>query len=219
MGIVVVGAGWYLISGHAGNGAAGANDTVATVNGTAITRGQLTQAESQIASGQGLSATSTAAQAQFQSDALDMLIGQTLLGQAAAQAGITASSTEVDAQLAATKAQFSTPSAYEAALAAQGMTEDILREKISQNLVLNAYLEQKLNLSTATATPAEIKAAYDQVAAQQSGTSTPPLARVRDQVAQMVVQQKQQDSISAYVAQLRAAADVRILIATSTPAV
>ncbi len=218
--VVVVAAGWYLVKHGTGGSSAvlGANEPIATVNGTTITRAELTAEESQIAAGQGLSATSTTAQAQFQTDALNTLIGQTLLMQAAAQAGITASSTEVDAQLAATKAQFPTPADYEKALATQGLTEDDLRTKIGQNLVLNAYLEQQLKLSKLAATDAEVKAAYDRVAAQ-SGTSTPPLSKVRPQVEQMVVQQKQQESVNAYVAQLRSAADVKILIATSTPAV
>ena len=125
----------------------------------------------------------------------------------------------MDAQLTATKAQFSVPGDYDKALAARGMTENDLRLAISNNLVINAYLEQQLNLSTATATPAEIRTAYEQVVAQRTGTTTPPLSAVRDQVAQMVVQQKQQDSVNAYVAQLRSAANIQILIATSTPVV
>jgi SurA N-terminal domain len=209
--VIVAAAGWYFLSGHA-------SGTVATVNGTPITRSQLTAAELQIAAQQGVTATSTAVQAQFQPDALNLLIGQTLIEQAAQKAGIMASSTVVDAQLAATKAQFSATSDYEKALAARGMTENDLRLAITNNIVINAYLEQQLNLATATATPAEIQAVYKQVAAQQAGTTIQPLSAVRDQVAQMIVQQKQQDSINAYVSQLRAAANVQILIATSTPA-
>jgi peptidyl-prolyl cis-trans isomerase SurA len=219
--VVVVAAGWYFLSGHAENRSstvADANGTVATVNGTPITRGQLTASESQIAAQQGMVATSTVVQSQLQSDALNSLIGQILLEQVAQQAGITASSTEVDVQLASAKAQFSTNSDYEKALVAQGMTENDLRMAITKNLVINAYLEQQLHLSTATATPAEIQAAYKQVSSQQTGTPIPPLDQVRDQVAKMVVQQKQQTSINAYVAQLRSTANIQILIATSTPA-
>ena len=212
--VVVAAAGWYLLSVHSSG-----NATVATVNGTPITRSQLTASESQLASQQGLSATSTAAQAEFQSDALNLLIGQTLIEQAAQQAGITASSSEVDTQVASAKAQFSTPAAYEQALAAQGITETDLRTQISNNLVINAYLQKQLSLSSTTATNAEIQAAYTQVAAQQQPGATPlqPLAQVRSQVEQMVVQQKEQNIVNAYVAQLRAAANVQILIATSTP--
>ncbi len=211
--VIVVAVGWYTLSGHDS-----ANGTVALVNGTPITRAQLTKAESQIAAQQGLSATSTAAQAQFQSNALDSLIAETLLSQAAQKAGITASSSAVDAQVASAKSQFSTPSEYQLALAAQGMTEADLRAQISKNFAINTYLEQQLNLANATATVAEIQAAYNQVKAQQAPGATPlqPLAQVRTQVAQMIVQQKQQQSVSAYVAQLRSVADVKILIATST---
>lgn len=220
--VVVVAAGWYILSRPASDKSAavtGANDTVATVNGIAITRSQLTAMESQIAAQQGVAATSTAVQAQFQTAALDSLIGQVLLEQAAKPAGVTASSTDVDAQLASAKAQFKTPDDYEKALAAQGMTEDDLRAQISKGLVLNAYLERQLNLSTATATDAEIQAAYKEIASQQTGTTIPPLSQVRDQVARMIVQQKQQVSINAYITQLRSTANIQILIATSTPAV
>lgn len=218
--VVVVVAGWYFLFGPAANKSTvtDANGIVATVNGTPITRSQLTASESQIAAQQGMVATSTVAQSQLQSDALNSLIGQMLLEQVAQQAGITASSTEVDAQLASAKAQFSTQSDYEQALVAEGMTENDLRMAITKNLVINAYLEQQLNLSTATATPAEIQAAYKQVSSQQTSTPIPPLSEVRDQVAKMVVQQKQQTSINAYVAQLRSTANIQILIATSTPA-
>lgn len=220
--VVVVAAGWYILSGHTANlnvAVTGVNDTVATVNGTPITRSQLTASESQIAAQQGLVATSTAVQARFQSNALDSLIGMTLLEQAAQKAGITASSAEVDARLASTKAQFSTQAEYEKALATQGMTEDELRTQISQNLVINSYLDQQLHLASTTATSAEIQSTYKQIASQQTGTTTPLLSQVRDQVTQMVVQQKQQISVNAYVAQLRSGANIQILIATSTPVI
>lgn len=217
--IVVVAAGWYLLTRHVPAGTAGAQDTVATVNGTNITRAELTAEESQIAAQNGASATSTEAQAKFQSVALESLIGKTLLIQGAGKAGITASSTEVDAQLTAMKAKFSSADDYQKALVAQGLTEDGLRAEISQNLIITSYLGQQIDMSKITATDAEIKTAYDQIAAQQTGTSTPPLSAVHDQVSQMIIQQKQQAAINDYVAQLRSAADVQILIATSTPAV
>jgi hypothetical protein len=211
--VVIVAAGWYLLSGKGNISAA----TVATVNGTSITRDQLTSLESQMATQQGLVATSTAVQAQFQTVALDSLIGQALIEQEAKKAGVTASSTAVDTQLASIKAQFASDSAYQQALTDQKMTETDLRAQISKNVLLNTYLEQKLNLSAATTTDAEIQAAYKLVKSQQTGT-VPPLAQVRSQIVSMIVQQKQQDAITAYVAQLRSTADIKILIATSTPA-
>ena len=207
--------GWYALSRPA---AASPGEAVATVNGEALTRAQLTAEESLFASQQGLSATSTAAQAQFQSGALDALVSQALLAQAARQAGVTASSTLVDEQLASAKSSFSSTAEYEKALAARGMTEQDLRSQISENLIVNAYLGQQLRLASTTATDAEVQSLYAQLAAGQSGTTTPPLSQVRSQVEQMVIRQKQQASVAALVAQLRSKADIRILIATSTAA-
>lgn len=217
--VVLIGAGtWYAFTHHAPSaGGAAAGGTVATVNGTAITQSQLAAVESQFTTQQGAAATTTEAKLKLQSAALDALIGQELLKQAAEKAGFTASSTAIDTQLASDKAQFKSQASYEKALAAQGMTEADLRTQIGRSIIVKAYLEKQLNLSAATATPAEIKTAYDQVASTQKGV--PPLSQVRDQVAQMVVQQKQQAMMEAYVTKLRAAADVQILISTSTPAV
>ena len=213
---VVIAGGWYALSRTANTG--GNDEIVATVNGTSITRYQLTASEIQIASQQGVTATSTEALAPFQAGALDLLIGQTLLLQAAKQAGITASSTATEMQLTSTKAQFNDESTYQQALAARSMTEDDLRSKISDGLVIQAYLDQQINLSTLAATDAEIKSLYDQLTSQQPSTSTPPpLNQVRDQVAQLVAQQKQQEATNTLVAQLRAAAQVQILVASSTP--
>ena len=217
IGIILIaaagGAAWYILSGKGtlgigstvNNGAA-----VATVNGEKITRSELDTAEKAIETQAGVQATSTDAKAQLQSAALDSLVAQKLVSQAAAKAGVTASSTEVDAQLAAAKAQFKDTTAYQQALASRGMTEAQLRAQISDSLVANAFLEQQLKLSSVTATDAEIQAAYDQASTTQS--SLPPLSQVKSQVQQYVIQQKQQQLISAYVQQLRAQADVKILI-------
>jgi hypothetical protein len=211
--LVAAGAvGWYLIG--SGSGAA-SGKTVALVNGTAITQAELASIERQFAVQQGLSATSTPLD-QFQSAALNTLIGTTLLKQEAAAAGITASSTEVEAQLTQAKARFSTTQAYQQALADQGLTEDTLRAQIADNLVIDAYLQQKLNLAEATATEAEIKQVYD--SQTKGATNVPPLSQVHDQIAQYITQQEQQQMVSQYVSQLRSSADVQILIATSTPA-
>lgn len=211
--VVIIGGGlaWYLLGGTGGASAA-----VATVNGTAITRGELDTMESQIATQSGLSATSTAVRSQFESAALESLIGQQLLIQAARQAGYAASSTAVDTQVAQAKSQFKSQSEFDSALATQGLTESQFRERVSENLTIRNYLDNKLALSSATATPKEIQAAYDNIA--QSSSNTPPLSQVRDQVAQLVVQQKQQKLVGDFISQLRAKADVKILISTSTPA-
>jgi len=201
--------GWYYFSSGKSAAPAGAGDTVATVNGENIVRSDLTAAEAQITAQQG-AATTSDAQAQVQSQALDSLISQKLLAQAAKQAGVTASSTEVAAQLQAEKAQFKDDASYQQALVAQGMTEADLEAQITANVAIDDYLYQTLNLSSVTASDAEIQAAYN--AAIVGQTNVPALADVRDQVEQSVIQQKQQTLVQAQVQKLRSAADVKILI-------
>jgi hypothetical protein len=216
--LIAVGVWYFTSSGHGMPGSAATtttaavttNDTVATVNGTPIMRNKLVATEAQITTQLGVTASTSAQQAQLQTQALDSLIGQVLLSQAASAAGITASSTLVDAQIQAAKTQLGSDTAYQQALAAQGMTEADLRTQIASGLAINTYLEQQLKLSAITATDAEITAAYKQVAAAQTGV--PPLAQVKAQVKQSVIQQKQQVLINAQVQKLRATADVKILI-------
>ncbi|MDB5194502.1 MAG: hypothetical protein JWN50_516 [Parcubacteria group bacterium] len=207
--IVLIAGGWYILSHRAATSgpAATANAPVATVNGENIVQSDLTAAELQIS--QGVAATTTDAQATLKSQALDSLIAKTLLKQAAEKAGITASSTQIDASLSSIKSQFQTQDAYTQALASQGVTEDQLKAEISGNLVIQNYLDQTLGLSSVTASEAEIKAFYDQAAAGQTGV--PALATVHDQVKQAVIQQKQGNLIDAYVLKLRSTADIKIL--------
>ena len=223
--LIVLGAagagGWYYKT-HIANASSAAQTstdpsaTVATVDGTAITQGQLTTAEKGLEAQVGTTASTTAEKLQLQNAALNSLISRQLLLSAAATAGMTASSTQVESQLAAARSQFTSTSTYEKALSDRGLTADAFRTQISDGLVVNAFLEQQLHLSAATATDAEIQTAYDNVAKQQS--NVPALSQVRSQVAQAVVQQKQQAAISQFVQQLRAKANVQILISTSTPA-
>ncbi len=207
---VVVGAGGYALSRPSAANA----QTVATVNGAPITRSQLQSEEAQIGTQMGASGTSTAL---FQNTALNALIGTELLKQAAAKAGYAASSTAIDSQLAAVKAQFKTTQDYQNALKAQNLTEPQLRSQIADNLLIGQFLQHQLNLSAATATEAQIQQAYQTEKQQQP--NMPALSLVHDQLAQMIVQQEQQQAVAQYVQQLRASADVKIFISTSTPSV
>lgn len=214
--VVLVGiGGWYAFTvGSLGKGggpaAAGAAETVAVVNGENIPRSQFDAAKAQLAAQQGPSATTTEAQAVIQQQALDSVIGRALLLQAATQAGLTASTTLVDAQMEAAKAQLGGQAGLDSMLAQEGLTEEGLRVQISENLAIQAYLEQELHLSTLTATDAEVKAAYDQVSAGQQGV--PALSEVKEQMQQLVLGQKQQQLILGQVEKLRAAGSVQILI-------
>ncbi len=212
--VLVAAGGWYAFTNQPASGgpaAAGAADTVAIVNGQNVTRAELDLAVAQMTGGQGASAaTTTEAKAALDKQALDSVIGRTLLLQAATQAGLTASTTAVDAQVAAAVAQLGGQDALDKQLASQGMTAESMRVQISENLTIQAYLEQTLKLSTLTATDAEIKAMYDQLSA--GGEGIPALSEVKEQVKQMIIGQKQQELVGGEIEKLRAAGSVQVLI-------
>jgi FKBP-type peptidyl-prolyl cis-trans isomerase (trigger factor) len=220
IGIIVVlaliGGGWYaysnnLIPSFRGSAQKDPNAVVARVNGVDITRASLSQSETQVAAAQGvdLASLDQESRAQLQTAALDNLIVQILVGQAIAQAEVSASDEEVATQIETIKGQFVDTAAYQAALVAQSMTEADLRAQLVGDLTRQKYFKEILSLDAVTATEEEIRALYDQVAAVQD---VPPLEETYDEVETAVIQQKQQALVNAHVAELRATADIEILI-------
>jgi hypothetical protein len=213
--LLVIGVGgWYAVAKGpiGGLAAVGGTSAVATVNGTAISQADLERKERQVAQSQKLDLASTTAEqkASIQKTSLDSLIGHELLKQAAVSAGITASTTEIDAQVAAIKTQLGGDEAFKAALTKEGITEEMFRSQVADDFAVQTYLSRTINPASVEVTDAEAKAAYEQLSAGQQGV--PPYDQVKDQVKQMVQQQKSQQLVQAEVDRLRAAADVKVLI-------
>lgn len=209
--LLVLGAGgWYFYTqGNSGEKAEGG--AVAMVNGEKISRAEFEKLQTQILAQAGVTMASTTDEqkAQVKTQALDSLIAQALLRQAAKKAGVMASTTGVESQLAAVKAQLGSQDAYEKALAEQGMTEEALRTRVNSDFTIQAYLEQELHLSAVTVSDEEVKAVYDAAAAQQT---VPKFEEVKDQVKQAALQQKQQALVAEHVTKLRTTGDVKVLI-------
>lgn len=211
-GIGVAALAIFLSGGFAPNGEGGElSESVAVVNGEEITQVEFDVMRSQIALQQGFdpSALGEEAQAEFNAGVVDSLIAQTLIKQAAAQLGREISDEEVDAQIEVIKGQFESQAAFEEALRAEGVSEEEMRSEVRAGLATEPYLEQELTLSAVTATDAEITAAYDEVSA---GGEVPPLEEVYDQVRDLVILEKQQELVAAHVEELKAGADIEILI-------
>jgi len=185
---------------------------VAVVNGEELSRIDFEALQSQIAAQQGFDLISIDVQtkAQVESQALDALVSQALLKQAAANKGVVASEEDVDEQIQTVKSQFESEALFETALTAQGMTEDDLRSQARTDIAAKAYLEQELSLSSVAVTDEEVEAVYRQATVGQE--EAPPLEEAREQLEGMAIQQKQQTLIANLLQQLRAEADIQILI-------
>jgi len=185
---------------------------VATVNGQEVLRSEYTELQSSIMAQQGVEVNSLdeTQQAQLQSQIIDALISQTLLAQASQAAGIKILEADVNVQLQLLKERFPDVAAYQDALAGEGLTEEDLKEQTQLNLAMQTYLNQELDLELSEVTEAEITALYNQQAANLE--DAPALEDVRTELEQVLLQQKQQELIIEHVQQLRADADIEILI-------
>jgi len=216
VGVLVIAAGaWFLFSNGGispQNGTQEISDTVARVNGEEITRTELENSEAQIAAQQGVDVTSlnAANREQLRVQALDTLIANTLIQQAVANSGLTATEADIDAQIETIKGQFQDDAQFQEALLGQGLSEADLREQVRREVVTQAYLAQTLDFTSITVSDEEVNALYEQEAAAVE--DVPPLEDVRDQIESFVIQQKQQELLAAHIQELRLAADIEILI-------
>lgn len=216
LAVLLLGSGlWYMTQKTDAPGEnvdVNAGEAVAIVNGEEISRASFSALQAQAVSAQGvdLGTLDASVQTELETQIVDTLVAQALLRQAVAQADVTVTDAEVDAQVETIKGQFEDGEAYESALAQEGLTEATLREQIAVELATQSYLDDELNLSGVTATDEEIDMAYEQISA--GGEDVPPLEEVRDQVELLVIQQKQQELVNNFVAELRSDADVEILI-------
>jgi parvulin-like peptidyl-prolyl isomerase len=212
--VIAIGAWFFISNGEtpSQNDTSELSDTVARVNGEEITRTELENSETQLATQQGIDIGSldTATREQLQAQALDALIANALIQQVVASSGIVATEADVDAQINTIRGQFQDDAEFQEALSGQGPSEAGLREQVRGEMVTQTYLDQTLDLASVTVTDEEVNALYEQEAVVTE--DVPPLEDVRGQIESFVIQQKQQELLAAHIQQLRSAADIEILI-------
>jgi len=157
--LAAIGYSWHRANNTGSKGA------VATVNGVAITEGQLAERMEEFknyATRQGLDLTSPAHQPileEIRKDALDQLIEEALFLQAAKKEGLAVADQDVEEQLKSIKAGMP-PEVYQEALKAQNLTEEKLKEKIRMVLWQDA-LYKKITDPVVVA-PQEVKEYFEQ---------------------------------------------------------
>lgn len=148
--------------------------------------------------------------AQIQQQVLNTLVNNTLLRQEIANQGLTADEAAVQAEFETIRENAGGTTELENQLAAAGLTEEELRRQIAEQIVINSYLENAINIESITVTEEEITAYYDEISA--TNEELPPFEEVRDQIEQQLLVQKQQEEVAKVLEGLRANADIEILI-------
>lgn len=187
-------------------------EVVARVNNEEIKREELLNTEAQILAGQGVDPSTMTAEnwQQLRGQALDIVVSNALVRQAAANSGVQASDEDVNAQMEVLKGQFEDQAKYEEALSQQGMTEADFRKLVASDVFVQTYIEQTLNLRGIDATEEEVVAMYEQ---QSSAVDDiPPLEEIREQFKAFVIQQKQQQVLVSHIQDLRSKANIEVLL-------
>lgn len=184
-------------------------ETVAKVNGVDITKSAYdTQLASVIATlkSQGVDTDSATNSAQIKTNVLNDLIAAELLNQAVTASGVTATAEEVQKQAEAVIASLGGADKFAAELTKANITEAKFRENLARQLAVQKYLLSKINVATATASDAEIKAFYDQNIKGKTGA--PALKDIKEQIKQTIINAKQQQLISAFIETLKPSAKI-----------
>lgn len=185
--------------------------TVAIINGEEIPAADYNAQRAQILSEQGVDPATLDQQTKdaLKAQVVELLVSRTLVQQAALNSTSSVEDAAVDSQIEMIKGQFPTIEEFNEALSLQSMTEEELRSQVRTELITQAYLDETLDLPSITASQEEVTAAYDELAA---GQEMPALDTVQSQVEEFVIQQKKQEKISEHIAELRAQAQVEVLI-------
>jgi len=135
---------------------------VATVNGVPISRAELDRATQGLLAQTRMPApTEPQQKQQIEAMALDMLIAQEALYQAAQSVPIPDLDKKVEEKLNAAKARFGTPEAFEKALGQTGMTVAEFKDHLTRDTLIGAYLEQEITAKI-TITSEQAKQYYNE---------------------------------------------------------
>ncbi|TYR80911.1 peptidylprolyl isomerase [Priestia megaterium] len=191
------------------------NKTVAVVNDEKILgldyNQALTSSQMQLQQ-MGQDPTSKEAAKQVKNQAIDNLVGQTLLLQDAKEKGYKASNDEIDKQIADAKKQYKTEKEFNAALKQANLDMEQLKAQVADNIQYTKYVEKEIPAGKVT--DQEIQSYYDQYTKQgeSSDQKLPKLEEVKPQIKQQLEQQKKNEKIVEQVKELKKNAKIDVKI-------
>ena len=183
----------------------------ARVNGEEITDKKMQERVSILLSdalAQGVEVTQEQRQLVNQ-QALQQLINETLLLQAAQQAGVVVDDSVVENQYQQIVASFSSPDDFDQALAKNGTTAQGLKNDIKRQLTIQAYLDTQIDKNKIQVNDKDVEDLYNQYAA--NADNIPPLEVIAPQIKQQLEQQKYTEQVTLLLQKLADNAQIEIL--------
>jgi len=204
---ILLGAGYFAYTTYYAHGG-----TIAVVNGTNIYRDEFDESVALIMQSvtmQGTDTTQESVQAEIRTQALDILISNILITEAATEAGIVATDEEVQSKYDEIITQLGSKEELEKRMAEVGLTEEKLRSNIIDRILADAYVSSKATVNDLAVTEEEVSAFLEGIG---TNVDLPPLEEIRPQIEQQILGQKQQQLITDIIAELRGEAEVDIRI-------
>lgn len=208
---LVGGAGYYAYLNYYQNGG-----TVAVVNGERIYRNDYDEnlhLLEESAKGQGIKTDDDTFKATASKQALDNLINNSLLLNAAHASGIKVEDKDIDDVHAKLVESVGGEDALTAKMKELGLTEEKLHSNIEERILVDKYIESVSDVKSITVTDKEIQDFLDANLPKDGDKSKlPPLDQIRPVVEAQIKAAKQQDMVQKIVDDLRAKAKIDIRI-------
>lgn len=201
-------------------------DAVATVNGEEILESELNASVDQMVSSYeqyGFDMESEQGQqmlVQIKTQALENLIQQEFLMQAAKAAGYEMSDADLEAEIDAIKSQFSSEEEFEEALEANGFTLESYRKRLKAELMISEFFQSQIEDKDVS--DEEIQTYYDDYVAsleeqneeldEEEQKDIPELEEIKDDIEQQLIQEDRQAKIQDIIGQLMDDAEIERLI-------
>lgn len=230
--VVVAGAGWMLYSNSMNSDSDSATDTstvtepivldqeiaqqqdgpAATVNGDTILISDILNRSNQLLAGSvAPDATPTQEQqVQAQQTALQQLVNETLLLQAANAENYTIAQENIDTEFDAIVARFQSREEFDQILQTSNLTEDQVRSDIVRQLTIQGYVDDKINFDGIEVTEEEVQARYDEVAGGDE--TAPSFEELSEQLESQIRLEKADELVLELLNNLSADADIQVLI-------
>jgi peptidyl-prolyl cis-trans isomerase SurA len=119
---------------------------------------------------------------------------------------------EIEAQVARIRQSFPSEEAFRQALREVGLDLQGLRQLVARQLLVLAYVDERLGIGVFVS-PEDISRYYRNVLTptmQRQGRTPPPLEDVREQIRQVLKEQKLNQELESWTAELREQADIVI---------
>ncbi|GIO24548.1 SurA N-terminal domain-containing protein [Oceanobacillus sp. J11TS1] len=184
------------------------DETVVVVNGEEIQGNAYNTAYSVVKSIMHQSGQDTKDTEALQQETINFLVEQELITKEAAEAGVKVDDNEVEKELNAVK-ETNGEEQFAKTLEDIHLTEEQFKQQLKYNITTVQYMEEAFETEV---TDEEVQEMYDGLKEQAGDQEIQELDEIRDQIENMIVQQKQQEQYAAKVNELKESAEIEELV-------